>query len=127
MDRFEVVVIDDGSTDGTEDEVARWKGRVPFDLTYARQENRGIPAARNAGIRLSRGCVLVFTDDDCRFQSDWLIRLSRHFDTPNLGAVGVPDRNPEDGPFFSKCVDYTVNSLVGSGGVRRKRGARHAP
>ncbi|MBW2284858.1 MAG: glycosyltransferase [Deltaproteobacteria bacterium] len=125
-DWFEVVVIDDGSTDGTGKMIALMRREVPFALVYSRQERLGIPAARNAGIRLSRGRILVFTDDDCRFQSDWLTRLSRHFDTPNLGAVGVPDRNPPDGPFFSQCVDYAVNSLAGSGGVRQKAGARLA-
>ena len=58
----EVVVVDDGSTDNTE-EVAKQCG-----VTYLYQENQGLSAARNTGIRNSHGDLLVFLDAD-----DWLL------------------------------------------------------
>ncbi len=59
---FEVVVVADGSTDGTA--AALRKLRVRFPLTVLEQSNQGAAAARNAGASASRGELLVFLDDD---------------------------------------------------------------
>jgi glycosyltransferase involved in cell wall biosynthesis len=59
---YEVIVIDDGSTDGT----AAWLAARPADprRCFVSQPNQGVSAARNAGIRMARGDILVFLDDD---------------------------------------------------------------
>jgi glycosyltransferase involved in cell wall biosynthesis len=59
--RFEVVVVDDGSTDETSEVASRYEG-----VRLIRQENRGLPGARNTGIRHSGGEFLVFLDADDR-------------------------------------------------------------
>ena len=124
--RCEVVVIDDGSTDGTEEMIKSIKKNYPFPIAYSKQEKKGIPSARNSGIADAKGNILVFTDDDCTFDKNWLKHVVKHFDAPKVGAVGVPDMNPKEDSFFARCVDYTINSLVGAGGVRRKNGMRIA-
>src|ERR671927_1384317 len=58
FDSYEVVFVDDGSQDRT-GEIAR-----SFPVRYVRQENQGLPAARNAGIALARGELVAFLDDD---------------------------------------------------------------
>lgn len=58
--RRELIVVDDGSTDNTAEVLASHVGR----LTYIRQENRGIGAARNAGVARSSGEFIAFLDDD---------------------------------------------------------------
>jgi glycosyltransferase involved in cell wall biosynthesis len=58
---FEVVVVDDGSSDNTEEVASRYPG-----VRCVRQENQGLAAARNAGIRRSNGGYLVFLDADDR-------------------------------------------------------------
>jgi glycosyltransferase involved in cell wall biosynthesis len=75
----EIVVIDDGSPDNTE-EVAR---RYPT-VRYLRQENRGLPSARNTGIRASHGNYLVFLDADDRL-------LPSHFEENLNGFESKPD------------------------------------
>jgi glycosyltransferase involved in cell wall biosynthesis len=57
---FELIVVDDGSTDGTPDLLQKYDGR----LTYIWQENRGPSAARNRGIQLASGEWICFLDSD---------------------------------------------------------------
>jgi len=57
---IEVIVIDDGSTDGIEEAIEPYRGAVRF----VRQENRGVSNARNHGVRLARGHYLHFLDSD---------------------------------------------------------------
>ena len=58
---FEVVVVSDGSTDGTDEYLA---GLTPFTVVHARQDNAGPGAARNHGVQLARGRLVLFIDDD---------------------------------------------------------------
>lgn len=67
-ERWELLVADDASTDGTADVVATWASARLVRLA----ENRGSYAARNAGIEAARASVLAFTDADCRPRPDWL-------------------------------------------------------
>lgn len=61
-DRWEVVVVSDGSTDGTNDWLAAQ--RPPFALRYVLQENGGVAVARNTGVEHARGALILFIDDD---------------------------------------------------------------
>jgi GT2 family glycosyltransferase len=72
-DRFEVIVVDDGSAEPPRDVVAR--AVASLDVRLIEQENAGPAAARNAGARAARGAYLVFTDDDCRPDAGWLRAL----------------------------------------------------
>src|SRR6185503_19644585 len=59
---FEVVIVDDGSTDGTE--AALRERTFPFQLQYHRQSNQGPGTARNFGIAVAQGELVLFIGDD---------------------------------------------------------------
>ncbi|WP_456432125.1 glycosyltransferase family 2 protein [Nitratifractor sp.] len=64
---FEWIVVDDGSTDGTEDLIEKWKNESDFPIVHIRQENRGKAAAALRAIPVARGELFVFADSDDRF------------------------------------------------------------
>jgi GT2 family glycosyltransferase len=73
---FEVIVVDDGSSDGTDEVLGTARDRGLLDLHVLRQEQSGGPAAaRNRGWRSARAAAIVFTDDDCEPVAEWLTTL----------------------------------------------------
>jgi glycosyltransferase involved in cell wall biosynthesis len=71
---FEVIVVDDGSTKTAPEWFS--SSHYGYSLTLVRQTHTGIPAARNRGIRISRGTVLLFADADCRLDTNCLASLN---------------------------------------------------
>jgi glycosyltransferase involved in cell wall biosynthesis len=74
----EVIVVDNASTDHTPQVVEQARRHVPFPLHLLREEQRGLGAARNCGLRAASGEVIAFTDDDCMVSADWLERIIAH-------------------------------------------------
>ncbi len=75
-DSFEVIVVDDGSTDGSRAVLERFRGRARLVF----QDNRGQAAALNAGVTASRGEILCFLDADDWWHPDKLSRVAAAFD-----------------------------------------------
>jgi GT2 family glycosyltransferase len=91
--RVDLVVVDDGSSDGTGARLAAEGLRVE-----ALPQNRGAAAARNAGARLGTAGVLVFVDSDVLVGPDDLARLVAHLEADaTLGAMVAVPGPPEDG------------------------------
>ncbi len=118
--KYEVIVVDDGSCDGTEKMLAEMQNILPYSLLVNRlKEKRGPATAKNLGMKIAKGEIFVFTDDDCLFEKGWLCAILDPFRFNKVGIVGGPDRTPEVAPFFSKCTGYLFTSFIGTGGLRR--------
>ena len=72
---FEVICVDDGSSDDTPEVLARHAEQYPGVFRYVRTENRGPGPARNTGVAMARGKCIVIADDDTFPAPDWLPRL----------------------------------------------------
>jgi glycosyltransferase involved in cell wall biosynthesis len=76
-DRFEVIIVDDGSPMSLDNVVAPFQQRLTIELI--RQDNAGPAAARNTGSAHAKGQFLAFTDDDCQPDPHWLQAFDRGF------------------------------------------------
>jgi len=106
LDR-EVIVVDDGSTDDTRDRLALYEGRI----RYIHQENRGLSAARNTGIRAARGALVAFLDSDDVWHPKKLAvqarYLERHFEVALLASDHLDMQTGEIGEVDWPQVDET--------------------
>ena len=86
---YEIIVVDDASTDETEDILERRRQAQPERLHILRQDrNRGPAAARNRGVAEAKGALIAFTDDDCVVAPDWLDQIRRGLEEPRVAGVG---------------------------------------
>ena len=69
---WEVIVVDNNSSDTTKETVSEAAKTFPVELRYLFESEQGRSAALNAGIRVAQGEIIVVTDDDVRVQPDWL-------------------------------------------------------
>jgi len=85
-DKYEIIVVDDGSTDSTADMVKSI--RAENRIKYFYQPNQGPALARNQGAEIARGDIIVFTDSDCVARKDFIEQIYKSFaDNPEIAGV----------------------------------------
>jgi len=117
---FEVIVVDDGSTDSTKQVVEQHSSNL--DLRYFFQQNKGPGAARNLGMENAKGDIFVFIDSDCTVPDNYIENLSQHLEHKEFDAFGGPDTCRDDFPPFLKAINYSMTSCIGTGGTRGSKG-----
>src|SRR4030095_39010 len=85
---WEVIVVDNNSTDATRAVVEDAARSFPAPLRYVFEREQGRSPALHAGIRLSAGDIIATTDDDVRVDSDWLDRAAEGLERLNCDYVG---------------------------------------
>lgn len=110
---YEIVFVDDGSTDDTQEVVAAWEkardGRLLGwknrpDFQNIRQKNMGLSYARNAGAGAATGEILAYTDSDCMADTDWLYYLVGTLLSGDYAGVGGPNISPPAQDWIQACV-----------------------
>ena len=123
-ERYELIIADDGSGDGTADLVKEFQQTCEFTLRFYRQENRGPGAARNMGMENAKGDFFIFLDSDCTISPQWLQAIEEDLQREQADAFGGPDSYREDFPPLLKAINYSMTSFISTGGIRghKKKG-----
>ncbi|MBI1745704.1 MAG: glycosyltransferase [Acidobacteria bacterium] len=95
---YEIILVDDGSTDDTRAIAEQFP-----TVRAIHQENGGLSAARNVGLRAATGSIIAYTDSDCFVDPHWLTHLVYQLQRTDAAAVGGPNLTPEDG-WIASCV-----------------------
>jgi glucosyl-dolichyl phosphate glucuronosyltransferase len=85
---WEVIIVDNNSSDNTREVVTERIESFPVPLHYLLEKEQGRSAALNAGIKKAQGEILAITDDDVRVDADWLVNSERALERLNCDYVG---------------------------------------
>ncbi len=105
---YEVVFVDDGSKDNTQEIVRRFKR-----VRNIRQANHGLSFARNVGLHAARGDIVVYTDSDCEADEDWLYHLVLAMKRSGHAGMGGPNLIPDEGDSETGVVAEAVGMSPG--------------
>lgn len=115
---FEVLVIDDGSSQTSKDVCASFSRKLP--IRYFFQPNTGQGFARNFGMSQAKGDFFVILDSDVLLPESYLEVLFHAIQTRDLDAFGGPDAADKDFSDLQKAMDYAMTSFWTTGGIRGK-------
>ena len=92
---YEVLVVDNNSTDRTRQVVEKYAKRPQVEVRYVFEERQGVSYGRNAGIHAARAPIVAFTDDDNEVDAAWIATIKTTLDArPDIAAIGgriLPD------------------------------------
>lgn len=99
---YEVIIVNDGSTDETEDIANEYSLKYGFRVLSS--ENRGLSSARNSGMTAATGEIIAYIDDDAYPDPDWLTYIAVTFLTTEHAGVGGPNIAPPGDGTIADCV-----------------------
>jgi glycosyltransferase involved in cell wall biosynthesis len=121
---WDLILVDNGSVDNTADVIQRFIETSTIPTTHVFESVPGLANARNAGLRLARGELLAFTDDDCYPAEDFLTKIWKAFADPSVGYISgrIMLHDPADYPItINESLlprTFPANSLLRMGDVQ---------
>ena len=117
-DEFEVIIVDDGSTDDTEILISGLQEKSGLNLRFMRQNHKGPGEARNLGMENAEGEYSVFIDSDCIADKEWLSAFKEAVSSIKPAGFGGPDAVLPNFSPVQKAIDYSMTSFITTGGIR---------
>ncbi len=122
----ELVLVDDGSTDGTWDVIEAEKARHPFLVGRRHPQNRGIAAAWKSGVSVARGRLVSILDADLQYQPEDLLRLRRELTASGVDIVqgwrSPVGRAKDPRYYYSRVLNTLLNKTFGMSLADNKSG-----
>ena len=115
---FELIIVDDGSTDNTKSIILKHKKNISYSVNYIFQNNSGPGEARNNGLRHSKGNLILFIDSDCEADCRWLEIIYNEFLSNPFDSFGGPDGSKNNFSLLQKAIDFSMTSFLTTGGMR---------
>ncbi|MDK2852124.1 MAG: hypothetical protein PWQ38_389 [Proteiniphilum sp.] len=113
---FEVIVVEDGSTQKGDHIVDRYRDRLA--ITYLEKDNSGPGLSRNAGAAKASGDYLIFFDSDCIIPRHYVAEVSAFLEKEPVDAYGGPDAALPTFTTVQKAINYAMTSFLTTGGIR---------
>lgn len=121
---WELVLVDNGSTDRTAEIVAEFAAQASCPVQYVFEPKPGLARARNRGLAAAQGEIIAFTDDDCYPEPDFLDAIDQAFSDAQVGYVGGRIRlfDPSDFPITilesTEAVALAAGSYLKAGVIQ---------
>ncbi|MDE5844596.1 MAG: glycosyltransferase [Muribaculaceae bacterium] len=116
VNNFELVLVEDGSTQPCEDVVKLYEAKFPIQYYY--KENEGRSIARNYGMERAKGDYFIFFDSDCVVPEDYFEKLQKQYEEKPVDCFGGPDAAHDSFSTTQKAINYSMTSFLTTGGIR---------
>ena len=113
---FEIVIIEDGSTISSKEEVMAFRDRL--NITYLQKENSGPGDSRNYGMERAKGNYFIVLDSDCILPPQYLREADISLTEQFVHCFGGPDAAHESFSNVQKAINYAMTSIFSTGGIR---------
>lgn len=114
--KFEIVIVEDGSTIASNDIVEAFKNRL--NISYFFKENSGPGDSRNFGMQHAKGNYFIILDSDCILPENYLTEVENALNTNYVDCFGGPDAAHQSFSNIQKAINFAMTSFITTGGIR---------
>lgn len=118
-DTFEVIVIEDGSTEKCDSFVEKYTSQLT--INYFLKENSGAGASRNYGMQKAKGNYFIILDSDVILPPQYLSEVKKALQENFTDAFGGPDAAHKNFTSLQKAINFSMTSVLTTGGIRGKK------
>jgi glycosyltransferase involved in cell wall biosynthesis len=115
-EKFEIVIIEDGSSLRCEDVVQKYVPKL--SISYYYKENSGPGDSRNFGMKKAQGDYFIIFDSDCIIPSQYLSEVDKALKQNYVDCFGGPDKALDSFSDIQKAINFAMTSFLTTGGIR---------